>query len=235
MFYQSIATFYDYIFPKNPQQLNFLEMIEDLSKDERILDIGCATGNLTSLIYQKTQEVIGIDLDEDLLKIAKDKNPSITFLNKNMLDLETFKDESFNRVISFGNTLVHLNSLEEVRSFFQKVYQVLKPNGFFTVQIINYDYIYSHEIHELPLIDNDVLRFERYYDLHEDHVNFNTKLLIKANQQIIKNSIPLLNLKKSFLEETLKEIGFRNISFYGNFMGQDLTDTSLPLIFNCKK
>ena len=235
MFYQSIATFYDYIFPKNPQQLKFLEMIQAFSKNESVLDIGCATGNLTSLIYEKTQEVIGIDLDEDLLKIAKDKNPNITFLNKNMLDLETFRDESFNRVISFGNTLVHLESRQDVTTFFEKVYKVLKPNGFFTVQIINYDYIYNHDIQELPLIDNDVLKFERSYDLHEDHVDFNTKLLIKANQQTIRNTIPLLNLKKSFLEETLKEIGFRDISFYGNFKGQDLTDMSLPLIFNCKK
>lgn len=235
MFYQSIATFYDYIFPKNPQQLQFLEMIQDISKDERILDIGCATGNLTSLIYQKTQEVIGIDLDEDLLKIAKDKNPDITFLNKNMLDLETFKDQSFNRVISFGNTLVHLESPQDVITFFEKVYKVLKPNGFFTVQIINYDYIYDHNIKELPLIDNDVLRFDRYYDLYEDHVDFKTNLTIKSNQQTIKNTIPLLNLKRSFIEESLREVGFRELSFYGDFKGQDLTNMSLPLIFNCKK
>jgi 2-polyprenyl-3-methyl-5-hydroxy-6-metoxy-1,4-benzoquinol methylase len=235
MFYKNISTFYDYIFPKNPQQLNFLESIRPISKDEKILDIGCATGNLTSLIYEKNKEVIGLDLDEDLLDIAKDKNPHIKFLAQNMLELDSFGPESFDRIVSFGNTLVHLDNQQTVKAFFEKVHKALKDTGHFTVQIINYDYIYDHNVHELPLIDNDMVTFERYYDLYQDHVDFKSKLLIKSTGQSIKNLIPLLNLKKSFLETCLKEVGFSDITFYGNFKGQPLADNSLPLVFNCKK
>ena len=68
MFYESIAKVYDYIFPKNRKQLEFVESIKKISIEEKILDIGCATGNLTELLGEKTGNVVGIDLDKELLK-----------------------------------------------------------------------------------------------------------------------------------------------------------------------
>ena len=147
MFYESIAKVYDYIFPKNRKQLEFVESIKKISIEEKILDIGCATGNLTELLGEKTGNVVGIDLDKELLKEAKDKHPNLNFENMNMLEVnEKFEENSFDRVVSFGNTLVHLDSREEVEEFFQKVYKTLKFNGFFIVQIINYNRIIEKNI-----------------------------------------------------------------------------------------
>ena len=120
MFYESIAKVYDYIFPKNRKQLEFIECIEKIKTKEKILDIGCATGNLTELLGERTENVIGIDLDRELIKEAKLKNPRLIFENMNMLEIDkSFEENSFNRIVSFGNTLVHLDNIGEIKVFFE--------------------------------------------------------------------------------------------------------------------
>ena len=238
MFYESIAKVYDYIFPKNRKQLEFVESIKKISSEEKILDIGCATGNLTELLGEKTRNIIGIDLDKELLKEAKDKHPNLNFENMNMLEInEKFEENSFERVVSFGNTLVHLDSREEVEEFFQKVYKTLKFNGFFIVQIINYNRVIEKNIKNLPTIDNEKVKFVRDYEYDKSigKVDFITELTIKEANLNIKNNIKLLALTKIEIQKFLGEIGFRNIEFYGNFERRELSDNSEALIFVAQK
>lgn len=238
MFYESIAKVYDYIFPKNRKQLEFVESIKKISNEEKILDIGCATGNLTELLGEKTGNVVGIDLDKELLKEAKDKHPNLNFENMNMLEVnEKFEENSFDRVVSFGNTLVHLDSREEVEEFFQKVYKTLKFNGFFIVQIINYNRIIEKNIKNLPTIDNEKVKFVRDYEYDKSigKVDFITELTIKEANLNIKNNIKLLALTKIEIQKFLGETGFRNIEFYGDFEGRELSDNSEALIFVAQK
>lgn len=238
MFYESIAKVYDYIFPKNRKQLEFVESIKKISIEEKILDIGCATGNLTELLGEKTGNVVGIDLDKELLKEAKDKHPNLNFENMNMLEVnEKFEENSFDRVVSFGNTLVHLDSREEVEEFFQKVYKTLKFNGFFIVQIINYNRVIEKNIKNLPTIDNEKVKFVRDYEYDKSigKVDFITELTIKEANLNIKNNIKLLALTKIEIQKFLGEIGFRNIEFYGDFEGRELSDNSEAVIFVAQK
>jgi len=238
MFYESIAKVYDYIFPKNRKQLEFVESIKKISSEEKILDIGCATGNLTELLGEKTGNVVGIDLDKELLKEAKYKHPNLNFENMNMLKInEKFEENSFDRVVSFGNTLVHLDSREEVEEFFQKVYKTLKFNGFFIVQIINYNRIIEKNIKNLPTIDNEKVKFVRDYEYDKSigKVDFITELTIKEANLNIKNNIKLLALTKIEIQKFLGETGFRNIEFYGDFEGRELSDNSEALIFVAQK
>ncbi len=238
MFYESIAKVYDYIFPKNRKQLEFVESIKKISIEEKILDIGCATGNLTELLGEKTRNIVGIDLDKELLKEAKEKHPNLNFENMNMLKInEKFEENSFDRVVSFGNTLVHLDSREEVEEFFQKVYKTLKFNGFFIVQIINYNRVIEKNIKNLPTIDNEKVKFVRDYEYDKSigKVDFITELTIKEANLNIKNNIKLLALTKIEIQKFLGETGFRNIEFYGDFEGRELSDNSEALIFVAQK
>ena len=238
MFYESIAKVYDYIFPKNRKQLEFVESIKKISNEEKILDIGCATGNLTELLGEKTRNIVGIDLDKELLKEAKEKHPNLNFENMNMLKInEKFEENSFDRVVSFGNTLVHLDSREEVEEFFQKVYKTLKFNGFFIVQIINYNRIVEKNIKNLPTINNEKVKFVRDYEYDKSigKVDFITELTIKEANLNIKNNIKLLALTKIEIQKFLGEIGFRNIEFYGDFEGRELSDNSEAVIFVAQK
>ena len=238
MFYESIAKVYDYIFPKNRKQLEFIESIEKIENKEKILDIGCATGNLTELLGERTENVIGIDLDGEFIKEAKLKNPRLIFENMNMLEIDkSFEENSFDRIVSFGNTLVHLDNIGEIKVFFEKVYKLLKKEGYFIVQIINYDRVIDKNMKSLPTIDNEKIEFIRDYNYHFNtgKVDFITKLTIKEEKIEIKNNIKLLAIRKNEIEKILLDLKFKNIEFYGSFIGEKLSENSEALIFKAQK
>lgn len=232
--YSTIAKVYDYIFPQNPMQLSFIDKLSPIMKNHTIIEIGCATGNLTELLSRKSSHVIGIDLDDELLKVGNDKYPTLRLEKMNMLDINSL-GQHFDKVLCFGNTLVHLPNRSLVQEFFHKVCESLSIEGAFIVQIINYDRIINKNVDHLATISNEHIEFVRKYDLNNTVVHFNTELTIKESGQVINNSIPLLTLRKDEIEEMLTRAGFKDIVFYGNLKAEPLTDASVPLLFSCRK
>ena len=236
MFYSDISKYYDDIFPADKNQLSFINKIKEIKKDENMIDIGCASGNLTKLLLEKTTNVIGIDLNANLIKIAKGKYPKGNFYEKNMLDINDYPKNHFDRIISFGNTLVHLENREQVKELFTKGYDILKKEGLLIFQIINYDRIVSNNIKSLPTIKNDKLTFVREYDLIKKgkKIEFRTKLTTRDGFKI-NSSVELLTLNKEEIENTLQKVGFKEIKFYGDLSCGDLLQDSIALLFSCKK
>jgi len=231
-FYETIADNYDYIFPPSPPQVEF---ISSFAKDkENILDIGCGTGNLSIGLSKHFNQVFGIDLDSEMVNLAKAKDVSnIDYKCMNMLTLEKhFKPSQFNNIASCGNTLVHLSSLAEIEDFFTQTRSILKPHGTLFIQIINYDRILDNNIEGLPTVDNDHIKFERYYKYQkqEHKISFDTILTIKKSGTIINNSVQLLPIRKKEIHTALVNAGYKNISFYGNFKKEELKETSIPMI-----
>ena len=70
---------------------------------------------------------------------------------------------------------------------------------------------------------------------HNGYVDFNTELTIKSSDQTIINSIPLLTLTQEELTDMLSVIGFKALKFYGNLNGDNITESSIPLLMSCKK
>jgi trans-aconitate methyltransferase len=60
---------------------NVLELL-GIQPDERILDLGCGTGYLTSQIQQKGAKVTGIDASSDMIAKAKATYPEVEFFVK---------------------------------------------------------------------------------------------------------------------------------------------------------
>jgi SAM-dependent methyltransferase len=101
-----------------------------LSEKDRLLDAGCGSGLFTHLATRTGAEVIGVDLAQGLLDLARLRNPQISFLQE---DLETlpFKDNSFDIVAGF-------NSYQYADSFgkaLKEARRVLKPGGRFLIGI----------------------------------------------------------------------------------------------------
>jgi len=222
-FYQQIAPYYHHIFKINANQVDFIKLTIPES-DCKVLDIGCGIGTLSFELTNYYKNVLGIDMDAEMVLAAskkkKDKSNSIQFQQISMLKLDTLIDNnSVDGIICFGNTLVHLNSLDEITDFLQQSKAVLKSNGKLLLQIVNYDKIIEKDIKQLPLIENDEILFERNYCYRksENKIDFNTRLTVKSTQQIIENSIELLPLLKKELALLLNKAGFDNCNYYGNF------------------
>jgi glycine/sarcosine N-methyltransferase len=240
-FYTSIARYYQHIFPFNPAQIEFLRKVLPYN-GARVLDVGCATGDLAFALTHFGFPTWAFDLDVQMTEIAQNAKqedamfPFFEQLDMRLID-ERYPESYFNTVISFGNTLVHLLSLSDIRRFLQASRKVLFPEGKLTIQILNYQHILDHQIKSLQLIDNEFVRFERSYEFTQesDLIDFNTKLTIKSTLQEIKNTVKLLAIRPEKLQELLIEAGFKNLEFFGSFNGEPLSETSLTLIVTGQK
>lgn len=239
-FYDELSKYYKYIFPLNPSTLKFLK--NNLDVNERILDVACGSGEYTLGLVADGINVVGLDLDEDMIKRATEKatteHLASNFVVGNMLKLKDyFNDEEFGSVFCIGNSLVHLNSIDEIKSSLLSINDILKSKGRLVIQIINYERILEKQLPCLPTIKNEdaKIEFVRNYIPNGDKITFNTILKTHNHGEFV-NNIDLLPLKPDDLISILKTTGFNIISTHGNFKGDEFQPLdSMPFIVVCEK
>jgi trans-aconitate methyltransferase len=101
-----------------------LELL-DVKSGERILDLGCGTGDLAKQIQEHGAEVIGIDASPEMIAKAKVKYPELDFSVANATSFHF--DEAFDAV--FTNAVLHW--IHDADGVIKSVYDVLKPGGRF--------------------------------------------------------------------------------------------------------
>lgn len=106
----------------------------NIQPGQRVLDVGCGTGLLTRMVKQFVPEarVTGLDGDEEVLRIARDKSrgAEIQWDHALVFDMP-YPDNSFDAVVSSFVTH-HLTSEEKARAF-KEVHRVLRPDGGFHI------------------------------------------------------------------------------------------------------
>jgi 2-polyprenyl-3-methyl-5-hydroxy-6-metoxy-1,4-benzoquinol methylase len=238
--YENIAEFYDEIFPLKQTRLNFIDSF--LKDKSRVLDIGCATGELPLVLSKKGHQVVGIDLDEKMIELAREKTKRMGlntgFFIKDMIKIgEDFSPKSFDAVLCLGNTLVHLEKPKKIEKVFMGIHKVLKSGGILMVQVVNYDRILSGGVKELPLLESKNFIFRREYRYHEaDHrIRFLTYLTIKKNGKVIKSSEMLYPLTFQELKDALEDAGFFKFQFFGSESKIPYDKTSPALVAVAEK
>ena len=221
-------------------QLQFVKNEVGDLKEKQILDIGCATGELAFNLANEGAKVIGIDLNEDLLKQAKSKriHSNLQFQPGNMLELGTdFHKKQFDAVLCFGNTLVHLPATDLIQQMLNGALSVLKPGGIFLMQILNYDYILAEQVSELPLIETENIKFIRKYKFKKNSplILFQTDLHLKKEKRVVSGETSLFALTSNELVGLLKKSGFKEIELYSNFKKNIFGGLHLPFVLSCCK
>ena len=140
----------------------------------------------------------------------------------------------FDGIYCIGNTLVHLDGEAKILDTLKAFKSVVKENGTLMIQIIHYNYVEENQIKMLPIIENEMVRFERFYTHEGVHVKFRTDLTIKETGEFYESETLLLALKKEQLEKLLYEAGFRSLEWFGNYKGTPLNSEHLQLIVVAK-
>lgn len=116
-----------------PQQENSA-LTEQLRQERNtVLDLGCGTGTLTELLARRGYDMIGIDLSEEMLRIAVDKRDrsglDILYLCQDMRELELYG--TVGAVVSVCDSVNYLLEEEDVVQTFRLVNNYLYPEGLF--------------------------------------------------------------------------------------------------------
>lgn len=95
----------------------------DPKENQRILDLGCGSGQLTFQINELAKETIGIDKSAEMIMDAKSKFPNIEF---QVADASDFRfDEKFDSI--FSNATLHW--VKNFKGAIECMYENLNPNG----------------------------------------------------------------------------------------------------------
>lgn len=110
--------------------------VDNISADDRVLDIGCGRGELIFDVAKKAKEVVGIDIKERNIKIAREKYSAD---NLKYLIGDATKDLSDDKfdVIILSNVLEHIDERVDFLNNIKK----LAPKILIRVPMINRDWI----------------------------------------------------------------------------------------------
>lgn len=136
--FNSIAPIYGLFYER--QKKRFFEVIEGVNKEldlqeyKTVLDVGCGTGSLCSVLNEKGLKVTGIDPAEKMLKIAREKpeNKEISFIRANVLEQLPFEDKFFD--VAIASYVAHGMNKEDRKQMYAEMGRVAKS------RVIIYDY-----------------------------------------------------------------------------------------------
>src|SRR5215218_1856672 len=107
---------------------------ELVGPDKRVLDVGCAAGNLAEVLTGRGCRVTGIELDPEVARRAEERCERVIVGDVERLDLGAELDEGSFDVVLFGDVLEHLKdplqTLKRLKPF-------LRAEGYVVASIPN--------------------------------------------------------------------------------------------------
>jgi glycosyltransferase involved in cell wall biosynthesis/cyclopropane fatty-acyl-phospholipid synthase-like methyltransferase len=107
----------------------------------KILEIGCGVGRVIKPLREMFAQVDGVDIAENMIQFAKEyladgKQNGQVYVN-NGCDLQELKNENYDFVYSMI-VFQHIRSISVVKNYFSEIFRVLKPGGYFKIQVHDY-------------------------------------------------------------------------------------------------
>ncbi len=160
---------YDFKIDNVEENTPFWYVCENIQKDEKVLDVGCATGYLGEILKNNFDaEVVGVDNQDYHLDKARKRNVYSDLIK---LDLNSFESE-LNKYISYFDKIILMDVLEHLNNpmeVLNELSKFLKKDGKFLIDIPN---IAHAAIKYNLLMDN--FNYTSMGLLDETHIRFFT-------------------------------------------------------------
>ncbi|WIF94040.1 class I SAM-dependent methyltransferase [Caminicella sporogenes] len=187
---------------------SFIDMVEtDLAfklfkpkRGMRILDIGCGTGNFSIKLAKMGCKVIGIDISDEMLKIARKKAKKegldIEFYNMDVYNLR-FEDDYFDGAFS----MAAFEFIKEPERAIEEIFRVVKKKSQIMIGTINKDSKWGKLYLSEEFQKNSVFKYADFKTL-DDLKKLKPEKLIKTGQCLFispyakENEITIENEKK---------------------------------------
>ncbi|XJS11365.1 class I SAM-dependent DNA methyltransferase [Aerococcaceae bacterium WGS1372] len=216
-------------------------------KPQKMLDVACGTGWFTQLMSPFVDHITAIDIDEDMLAIARQEvGPvdNIEFIYGDMTELQPYY-EQFELVSCYLDSLCFLDDFESVSKALDEMYKCLAPGGvlLFDVwtpnQIINnfdgFEYFDQDDKATLiweSAIDEDQLAVTHYLTVYQQEDVLYRRTEVQLNERTYRLDQYLQALQQAGFNKENIEV----LVDYGHKYYDSKTDTSNDRwFFRCSK
>lgn len=211
-----------------------------LKKEGTALDLACGTGRLTIALAKMGLKLIGIDLSESMLELARNKSQGLPILYLQG-DIQDFHlSQKFDLITMAGNSFQALLTPFQQESMLQCVKKHLSTDGIFAFNTRNFreielkttdDFEFWHKFQDNQ--GNNVKVYgKQHYDAEHQIVTYTTKRVWSTYK-----TVTTIRLRfNSYLEifEMLTKSGFGIIDVYGDFNKNPFEGTSPAIIILCR-
>lgn len=198
-----------------------------------ICELGCGTGSMTRRLAEAGYDMIGIDLSEEMLDIARYEHPEceqdILYLNQDMREFELYGTVA--AVVSFCDSMNYLTSEEDLLQVFKLVNNYLDPGGYFIFDMKT-EYHYETLMGNRTIVDNREdcsLIWENFYDKEKQLNQYDITIYAKAEfeEEEEDDEMPPLfermeesHVQRAYTVEKVKELleqaGLEFVAVYGD-------------------
>ncbi len=209
---------------------NLLKKIP-LIPDEWILDLACGRGRHAKFIHQAGYKVYGIDLSQQSILEAKAfENPNLKF---EVQDMRYFKlPFNFQCILSLFTSFGYFDTNQENETVLNRVYEHLKPNGFFILDFFNSQYILKNLIpHEIKF--NGKIKFEIGRYVENQKIIKKIEVFDASQRYNYFESVYLYSTQD--LRFMLEQNGFKILYIWGDYNLNDFNEDMPRSIFVAQK
>ena len=135
--FRAIAPFYDSLMAGVPYGL-WVCYIEDILsklrfKPQTVLDLACGTGTVSELLHCRGFDVVGVDLSEEMIDVARSKSGNVEYhaVDASQMDL----GRSFDLVLSLFDSLNYITDAETLRRAIINVGKHTHTGGLFIFDV----------------------------------------------------------------------------------------------------
>ena len=126
----------------HPSEATALVRYRDDIHGQRVLDLGCGAGRLTTYLRPLVKKYVGLDVSAHMIKHCQMTFQGLNFVQGDMRSLTPFDDGEFDSVFAVANLMDAVSHAERLQVL-AEVRRVLAPSGLFVFSAHNRSYLHA--------------------------------------------------------------------------------------------
>lgn len=186
------------------------------------VDLGAGSGFQSIPLAEAGFKVIALDTNRQLLTKLKEKAKklSVVTIRDSMLNFSRHSPPEIEVAVCMGDTLTHLQNLEQVQQLLEKTYTVLAQNGTLILSFRDLTHELSGLDRFIPVRSDARRIFTCFLEYEPQHVVVHDIVYEKKNDQwkMKKSAFRKLRISPQWVNDTLEIIGY-NVATFDSHLG----------------
>lgn len=145
---------------RKPFDCNLLTRFSQLTPEGLTCDIGCGPGHIARFLSDLGLDVLGVDISQAMVEVARRLNPGLVFERGDMLCLQ-FPDNTFAGIAAFYS-VIHIER-SRLPQALEELFRVLEPGG----RLLASFHVGEGEIHREEFLGRNVSFHASFFGIEE--------------------------------------------------------------------